>query len=322
MAEATLYKDASTITVAAPAAGVSGQVIQLPDGRAGYVLGLKAYAAGDLIEVQVDGQATLTKSASVVVLDGDQIFWDRSANSATPLQAAADADFAIGVAVGDAASAATTLVVALNVKPVYTIDVMSQSSDTVIVLTAGTPHVTSRGGQVVLGFSATNEVQKVDLISKHAVPVAVPFIVEGKFAIVTEADDAAADINIGLANATHASDADSITESVFLHFDGNATAATMRKIYAESDDGTTEVAATDTTVVAGANTDVEFRMDCRDLTDIQIYINGVLVLPASVFKLDKATGPMKLLAHMEKTANDTPGVISITKLAIRTTDVL
>jgi hypothetical protein len=62
-------------------------------------------------------------------------------------------------------------------------------------------------------------------------------------------------------------------------------------------------------------------MDCRDLTDIQIYINGVNVLPASVFKLDAATGPLKLLAHLEKTSSADLAEIRIAHLAIRTTDL-
>jgi hypothetical protein len=33
-----------------------------------------------------------------------------------------------------------------------------------------------------------------------------------------------------------------------------------------------------------------------------VYINGVNALPASVFKLNAATGPMKPVAHLEKTA--------------------
>jgi hypothetical protein len=125
---------------------------------------------------------------------------------------------------------------------------------------------------------------------------------------------------VGIANATHASDADTIAESVFLHVDGADTNGAVN-ILAESDDGTTEVAATDTTVDFAAGTPFEFRIDCRDLTDIQIYINGVNVLPASVFKLNAATGPLKLLAHIEKGANDTLADVRVHHLAIRTTDL-
>ena len=44
------------------------------------------------------------------------------------------------------------------------------------------------------------------------------------------------------------------------------------------------------------------------------------MLAAKTFKLDKSTGPIKLLVHMEKSANDTPGEFRVAHLAIRTLD--
>jgi predicted RecA/RadA family phage recombinase len=320
MAEAILSKDADTIDVVTPSAGYSsGEVIQLPDGRAAVVQGLTARVENDPAALKTSGQVTLAKTASVVILDGDPIYWDRSANTATPLRAVAGADFPIGVAVGDAASADATVVVDLNVKPVYVVDLLRDPTDSVTVLTAATNVVNSvvpGGIRMALGTTHA-EANKVDHLSQRSVPVTIPFIVEGRMAVYDIGDEASVDINVGLANATHASDCDSITESCLLHLDGTAL-----DILAESDDGTTEVAATNTTVDAVDDTWFDFRMDCRDLADIQIYINGVNVLPASVFKLDAATGPLKLLAHVEKGANDTPGEIRIAHLAIRAMDVV
>ena len=37
--------------------------------------------------------------------------------------------------------------------------------------------------------------------------------------------------------------------------------------------------------------------------------------------LDAATGPLKLLAHMEKSADDTPGDVRVSHMAIRTMDL-
>jgi len=318
MAEATLYKDADTIDVTAPTGGyTSGEVIQLTDGRAAFVSGLRSPAAGGGATLKTSGQVTLPKTSGVVILEGDEIFWDRSAGSATPLKAVAGGDFSAGVAVADAAAAATTVIVDLNKKPVYTIDIMRDPTDTVIVLTAGTPAVSMGPGYAAITFSATAEAQKADIMSKHSIPVTVPFIVEGRVAIYDIGDNAALDINIGIANDTHATDADAITESCLLHLDG----AGDLSILAESDDGATEVAATDTTVDAVDDTYFDFRMDCRNLADIQIYINGVNVLPASVFKLNAATGPLKLLAHLEKTSDNTTAEVRVSHLAIRATDL-
>lgn len=317
MAEATIAYDSDVRDQITPAAGyASGEVIQLADGRAAFVAGLVARVSGDHAGLKTSGQVTLAKTATVVILKGAPLYWDRSANTVTPLKAVAGADFFVGVAVADATSAATTVVVDLNVQPNYTIDVLRDPTDTVVVLTAGTPGLTMGAGYGKITFSATAEAQKVDIMSIHSVPVTVPFIVEGRAAIYDIGDNAALDINVGVANGTHATDADAITESLFLHLDGTALS-----ILAESDDGTTEVAATDTTVDAVDDTYFDFAFDCRDLTDIKVYINGVRVLAATTFKLDAATGPLKLLAHLEKTSDNTTADVRISKLALRATDL-
>jgi predicted RecA/RadA family phage recombinase len=323
MSEASIYNDSDVVDVTTPAAGyASGEVIQLADGRAAYVGGLQAKTSGEAAGAKTSGQVTVTKTSGVVVLKGAPLYWDRSANTATPLKALAGGDFFLGVSLEDAASTATTVVVDLNVQPVYTIDALRDASATALVLTAGTPSLTMGPGYAKMAFSTTAEAQKVDILSAASVPVTVPFIVEGRINIVDSGDAAAAavDINVGLANATHASDADSITESLFLHVDGADTNGAVN-INAESDDGTTEVAATDTTVDFTAGTAFDFAFDCRDLTACKLYVNGVRVLSATAFKLDAATGPLKLLAHMEKGANDTAADVRIEKLAIRTTDL-
>jgi predicted RecA/RadA family phage recombinase len=320
MAEATIYNDSDVLDVTTPAAGyTAGEVIQLPDGRAAVVTGLQAKTSGESAGLKTSGQVTLAKTASVVILDGGRVYWDRSANTATPLQAFAGADFFIGVAVGDAASAATTVVVDLNKQPNYLVDLHRDPFDSVTVLTAGTPTIVDLTGEVTASFSATAEAQKLDLLSRNSVPVTIPMIFEARFAVGTVADADVADLSVGLANATHASDADSITESVFFHQDSGADL----NLDAESDDGTTEVAATDTTVDIVAGTDVEVWLDARDLTNVKYYVNGVEVLAATanLGNVAAATGPLKALFHWEKSANDSPGVARISHLAIRTTDV-
>ena len=62
-------------------------------------------------------------------------------------------------------------------------------------------------------------------------------------------------------------------------------------------------------------------MDFRNIDDIQIYINGVNVLADSVFKLDAATGPMKPIAHIEKTSNDTTADFRVEFLRLRSSDM-
>lgn len=315
MAEATTYATGEIIEVVADAAYSSGDIIQVRDGRAGVVRG--DYASGDLMSVEVtEGLIlTVTKTASMVVLIGSRIYWDHSANAAHLLHRA-DRDFFIGTAVEDATSAATTLKVALNKKSEYTLSYFEGGFAAVPINTAGFPFVHGTGMGVNLGFSATAEAQKVDALSHRGMAPSAIAIVDALICVNTNGDASAVDINIGLANGTHATDADSITESLFCHIDGNST-----NINLESDDGTTEVNSTDTTVDFTAGTPFLVQWDLRNLSDIQVYIDGVNVLPSSVFKLNAATGPLKLLAHMEKTSDDSPGNVSVILLGARTAQV-
>lgn len=318
MSEATLYKDADTIDVITPAAEyTSGEVIQIADGRAAVVMGLTAKASGDPAALKTTGQFTLTKGADLVVLEGAPLYWDRSAGSVTPLKAVAGGDFFVGVAVKDQAAADTAVVVDLNVQPNYTIDIFSDPLDEVIV---GDATLIVHGGTAVLALIATSEAEKVDMLSKHSIPVvsgsAIPFIVEGRMAGYGASANTV-DINVGIANATHATDAESITEAVLIHLDEVADL----NIFVHSDDGTTEVALTDTTINYVEDAYFDFAFDCRDLSDIKIYINGVRVLSGTTFALGDATGPIKLLAHIEKTTGTATGEVRLTKLALRCTDL-
>lgn len=292
------------------AACAAGDIWQLPDGRAGVRQGLRAGAAGDLYDFSCDGVFRVPK-ASGVLLDGGRLYWDHSAGNAT-YKRANDRDFYLGTVVGDAATADTTVLVNLNARQRNVLSLQESAFRHVPVLTAGTPVLRALGGNRALVFSATAEAQKLDLLSEEGFAPGANAIVEGIVNVVTNGDAAAVDFNVGLANGTHATDADAITESLFIHIDGAST-----NIAAESDDGTTEVAATDTTLDFTAGTPFEFWMDCRNPADIQVYVNGALVLGATVFKLDAATGPLKLLAHLEKTSDDSPGEFHVDLLQVR-----
>ncbi len=61
-------------------------------------------------------------------------------------------------------------------------------------------------------------------------------------------------------------------------------------------------------------------MDMRDPTDVQIYIDGVLVLGATVFNVNVAVGPWFLLAHVEKTASTDTYELAVDKLRAWTSE--
>lgn len=320
MADATILRDDCVIRKTVTASVAAGDIHQLADGRAGVYAGLNAASSGDRTNWQTEGQFTATKKSGVVILDGAPLWWDHSAGEATPVPplTTGDRDFFLGSAVGDATSSATTCVVDLNVEPSYIVDLLRTAGDTAVVLTAGTPYIYSRGCSLEAGFSATAEAQKLDWLSTRSFPLGSNWILEAVATVVTNADADVADLSIGVANATHASDADSITESCFFHFDLGADL----NIDCESDDGTTEVAATDSTIDFAVGTPVHLVLDGRDPSDVKFYINGVEVLnaTANLGNIAAATGPLKALFHLEKSANDSPGVVRLSMMRVRTAE--
>lgn len=312
-----VYRDTGDLVPFTPAAAISaGQVVQLNDGRAAAAP--LAIDAGYLGVVRADGVHRVAKTASQVWLDGAPLWWDHSANAATcvPPLVAGDRDFFLGSAVGDAAAADTEGDVNLNVQPDYVIDFHRDGGDTAVVLTAGTPYIVQRGGTLEAAFSTTAEAQKLDWLSKRSFAIGSNWILEAVVEVVTTCDADVGDLTVGVANGTHASDFQSVTEFATFHFDLGADL----DLDAQSDDGTTDVAPTDTTINWAEGTPVHLVIDGRDPTDIQFYVNGVNVLPATTFTLTAAAGPLKAIFHLEKSANDSPGVVQLDMLRVRTAE--
>ena len=312
MAEALFLNPGVTVDYTPTNAVAAGEVRQLPDGRAGFAT--NAIAAAGKGALTVSGIVEVEKTGTMVMLKGSRVFWDASANKAHLLQVTATTDFYFGIVQETAASTATTVKVAINANPRYTISLGDGFWSVPIPAITANPqgHMFAHNEGVSMVFDLAAEAEKWDALSNLGIPVGTPCLVEAEICINLNGDDAAFDLNVGLANATHATDADSITESLFIHIDG-----TGLEINAESEDGTTTVAATDTTVAAVVGTPFLAQWDLTNDADIQLYINGVNVLPATVFRLDNATGPLKLLAHMEKTANNSPGNVTVRRLGVR-----
>jgi hypothetical protein len=154
------------------------------------------------------------------------------------------------------------------------------------------------------------------MLSVNRFALSANAIVEATVRIPANGSTSAVDFNIGVANATSTTDADAIAESVFFHIDGGAL-----DIFAESDDGTTEVAATDTTVNATEGSAVanrlEFWIDLRNPASVALYIDGVRVLSGTTFNISAATGPLGLLAHLEKTSSTATGRVVIDQFVAR-----
>lgn len=322
-AEAILVRGPHDVRDVAGATIAGLEIQQMNDGRAGVRTGNCSAASGDPVAFVTEGQFTVPKTANEVWLDGCELWWDHSANAATavPRLGAGDKDFFLGCCVGDVAAATTSGLVNLNVRPQYIIDLARDPFQTTIIktvvgsTTVEVPHVEPRGGGVAMILGTTAEAQKIDLISERSFAPGAKWILEAEINIITNSDNAAGDFNVGVASASHDTDADAIAESAFFHTNGNDL-----NLYAECDDGTNETAATDTTSDFVAGTPVHLVIDGRDLADLHYYVNCVEKLAATTFLVSAMAGPLKALAHLEKTADDSPGTYVINRLRVRTAE--
>lgn len=319
MAESLYSQHGDVVNWTADAAYSAGDIIQLPDGRAGQVT--VDCASGALVGVRVRGIVNgVPKTTLINVLDGGRVFWDHSANKGH-FRKVNDRDFYVGRQVGDAGPT-DTLTVALNVNPADDIDALAGEGGYLSVATGtaaaggfGLPQQfgKSRG----LSLTNTSEVQCVDILSVDKFDKGANAIVEAVVRPAANGSSNAVDFNVGIANGTSTSDFDATTEHVAFHVDGGSTA-----INAQSKDGTTTVAATDTTKTISAGSAVanrtEFWIDTRDPANVKLYVDGIRVLSGLTFKIDAATGPFGIIAHLEKTTGTaTAGPIYIDRLAAR-----
>jgi predicted RecA/RadA family phage recombinase len=304
-AEAVRVDDASALKIVADGAHEPGDVICYM-GKAAVVRGGRDAADGDLMTIDVEGVFDIDGTASKSYLRGTHCYFDRSANKIHVVYASGD--FYAGIIDEDITlgSGGGKVRVRLGEKPNWTVGTgwdPSGNAEIQKILTAGTPEAQFIAGSWFRGaFSATAEAQNTSWLSGGSLPVTEKFIADIEVVVKDNGDAAALDLVLGIANDDHATDADSITESVLFSLDGNTL-----DLDAESDDGTTEVNATDTTVNLVEGTTHRLQIDMRNPLDAQLYVDGVNVLPDSVFAVGAAVGPWKLLFQMEKTSDDTPG---------------
>ena len=315
MADATLKHDGRLYSHVPAVSLTEGEIHQLKDGRA--AVAYTSITAGDPGESYVEGTFRIAKTASMVILEGGAVYWDHSANAAH-YKKVNDRDFYVGTAAEDATTTSTNILVSLNNQCRWDIDIDRDGFLSVPVGTQGlnTMGVFRRGGAHTMIVAATNEAQKLDMLSIDGFATGANAIAEIVVTVPSDGAGTVVDVSLGLANATHATDADSITESIFLHLNANSTT-----IYAESDDGTTEVAATDTTLTytegAAVANRVTLWIDMRNPADVQIYVNATLVLGSTVFNVNAATGPWFLLAHVEKTSSTDTYELSVHSMRVR-----
>jgi predicted RecA/RadA family phage recombinase len=99
MGEATLAYEAGIVKFTAAANLTSGEILQLPDGRAAVVKGLKAILSGEEAVGQTLGVFDIASATGTTFSAGDAVWWDTSASAAVPFASADIAeDFPLGSA--------------------------------------------------------------------------------------------------------------------------------------------------------------------------------------------------------------------------------
>ena len=179
----------------------------------------------------------------------------------------------------------------------------------------GVIHSDEANGVLKFVFDNTAEAATATLFMENS-----PFdidkapIFEARVAIFDIGDDVALDIDIGLASDDHATDFEAIAAFVAFHLDGNSL-----DILAHSDDGTTDVAAVDTTKDAVDNTYFNVKIDCTDKADIKMYLdmdgNGyVQVLSGTTFTLTAYSGSLTPIIMVEKTSDNTLADVRVDRI--------
>lgn len=303
MSEAVYTRADDKFQLLASATIDAGQLIQAPSGEAAFLDAGTPVSSGAYTDsLRTRGKATVEATGDWQGVAGQEVYWDHSANKLS-YRKNNDRDFCAGTLVADKAYTSITAEVDLNKRQRFDIDLLRDFALSAITGTQAlnVMGLFQRGGGQKYILSSTNEAQKVDQLSRDRFAVNANWCAEFVFCVVNDGAGGAPDVNVCVANGTHATDADSITELVGVHLDGNSV-----NINALSRDGTTTVASTDTTVDYSEGSAVANRvhvlLDGRDPADVQIIVNGVPVLTSTAFDISAATGPLGLLCHVEKTA--------------------
>lgn len=332
---ALLGAETIQIGTRAKVGGTAGWTVGAADNLP-YVATLAASQTGSTLIIPIDGLrigdvitgfrvvSQIESAGNTVTIDGDLRATTNvaaeptDASIGTMTQVSVTADTASSQAktgLSETVTSGKTYYLKITATTAASTDIILQACE-ITVQPAVCNQLARRGGALNFSINSVGEAQKLDALSLDGFARTANAIVEAIFTIVNDGSGSAVDVNIGLANATHATDADSITESLFVHIDAGST-----NIAIESDDGTNEVAATDSTLDytegSGIANRVEVWFDLRNEADIQVYVNAANVLPGSTFRLDNATGPLKLLAHVEKTAATDTYELDLERLCVR-----
>lgn len=314
MAEGLFNQNGDIITFTTVAAVSAGEVLQVPDGRAGVAV--NGPAAAESCSCQITGIHKLEKTTNEIYVPGQRLYWDASASKVTAVPPITAADFYVGCAVLDAAAADTTASVELNKSWEGSVDQRTATFAVASTLTAGDPRVTQVGGGMRFVLDATNEAQMISALSHKAVSLDSDWIFLAEV-VLDAAAGSGTDISIGVADGSHASDFQSVATLCTIHIDGAS-----QDILVQSDDGTTDVAPIDSNLNWVASTPFALAIDGRDPADIKVYVNGIReTATGTTLALAAAASGLKACVHIEKSSSTNTADVTVANMKILTGDL-
>lgn len=168
-------------------------------------------------------------------------------------------------------------------------------------------------GVLKLEFDAVAEAATAALYqTAKSIDIDANPIFECRLAVFDIGDNAALDINFGMASATHATDFDAIAAFAAFHLDG-----TDLSVLCQSDDGTNDIAPVDSTVDLVDDTYANFRIDFADTADVKFYINDVRVCSGTTYDVSNYTGLLTPIVHVEKTSDNTTADVRVDRIRVQ-----
>jgi predicted RecA/RadA family phage recombinase len=316
VATANTVNCGSKVRFTAVAAHASGDLVQQPDGRASVVDTARSLAIGDVnAGAAISGRWSILKTASMVFIYGSRVYFDRATGLATLRPGVGR--YYIGTAAKDAAAADERVDVFLNEQQrnVTELGRWGDGEGFTNSDALGSGSVFGEG-TVTLAFDAVAEVARAAIISNMGVDADDGPIGEIELAVFDIGNNAALDINFGLASEAHATDFDAAAAYVAVHLDSPSLSLLI-----QSDDTAAAVAAFDSTVDTVDDQYDLYQFDCRDKANCKIYRNGVHLTGATLH-LNAYTGTLYLVVHLEKTSDDTLADVRVRAARLRTTDVV
>ncbi len=174
---------------------------------------------------------------------------------------------------------------------------------------AAPPTHVRNASAAILSLEATSQVQILGLHHGDALAFDIDSIqrVEMRVKIGASTFTSGSTLVFGVCSARN-DDAAAIAEFAFFRMTG-ATSTTV--VYAETDDGTTDVAPTSTGVTLGT----AYKRFVIDFTggksNVKFYIDGARVCAATTFNMSAYTGNLQPLIQLQKAANTNADVCTV-----------